>query len=171
MILHGRTSHRRVWTIFAITMPLLFLGAIWVRPPLTDPLAAPLILTEAFENQSPKGRKVSSHLRLGSKQALGLEVFHESVQQEAQYWVRVSPSMPVLYPDVLVYWTEAKPSMDSLKSAFLLGRLEGLSPRTFAWPPVAARKDGYIVLYSLGHRQIVDSAKTSSSWTVVERAQ
>ena len=67
------------------------------------------------------------------------------------------PLEDVRLPDPLVYWSAlAAPRGGGLPpDAVLLGSLSALRPREFALPPEALVTDGQILLYSLGHGQLV----------------
>ena len=68
---------------------------------------------------------------------------------------------PLIRPDVLVYWTPtAKAGLATLpEDAHLVGRIDGTTVQRFPLPahgrPVP---DGALVLYSLGHQEVVTSA-------------
>jgi len=57
---------------------------------------------------------------------------------------------------VLAYWTPAGGSSDSLPAdAWLLGAVGGLRPQAFAVPEAVQGREGQLVLYSLGHQEVL----------------
>jgi hypothetical protein len=55
-------------------------------------------------------------------------------------------------PDTLVYWSEARPSAESIPdNAKLLGKLQDVQVEMLS----SADRPGYLIFYSLAHRKIV----------------
>lgn len=70
----------------------------------------------------------------------------------------IRPLTPILKPDMLVYWVPLSGTStdgDLSENAILTGSLAGHSPRRLLLPPDAAQGKGEIVIYSLGHRDVV----------------
>lgn len=73
--------------------------------------------------------------------------------------LELEPLEPLRLPSVLVYWTDSPttPSVADLAAARLLGPLS--DTRTQVFPLPNAVSGGHLVLYSLGHQEIVATAE------------
>ena len=87
------------------------------------------------------------------------ERFAASFRNDADgAYLLIRPLTPILKPDMLVYWVPSSKTFTDgnlSEHAILTGNLAGDSPRRLSLPPGAAQGEGDIVIYSLGHRDIV----------------
>jgi hypothetical protein len=70
----------------------------------------------------------------------------------APTWVQLRVLEPLRRPDVLLYWTAARPASGLGDDALFLGSVRGTSVERFDGVP---QGDGFLVLYSLGHDEVV----------------
>ena len=87
------------------------------------------------------------------------ESFAASFQREGDgVFLLIQPVTPIPKPDMLVYWAPSSQTSTEgnlSKSAILTGSLAGTSPRRLSLPSSAAQGEGEIVIYSLGHKDVV----------------
>jgi hypothetical protein len=134
-----RQRHQRIFLGLAVALPLLFIAALAVRPSWpTQPSPGPAPSTEDWT-------------AIG-----GLEGGRALIEQQGtQEWLHLVRTDALVAPDVLVYWTDEAPDLDSPlpDDAVLLGALGDVGSSTFDLP--ARSVSGALVLYSLGHRNLV----------------
>ena len=71
--------------------------------------------------------------------------------------VVLQPTQPPGEPDLLLYWVSTTPTGHNLPAdARFLGAF--VPGRAIPFPPEASPNAGYLVLYSLAHKTITDSA-------------
>ncbi len=83
------------------------------------------------------------------------------LRSSERWLIELEPREDPLQPDVLVYWAAgASGAPDALPpAAQFLGRLAGTQVRSFALPSGSGMNpDGVLLLYSLGHQQVLDHA-------------
>jgi hypothetical protein len=80
--------------------------------------------------------------------------------------IEITPLRPLDRPELLVYWIPGEIEAGALPDdAHLIGRLASSRPHRFALPDAAAPKGGtfgaggQILIYSLGHQEIVATAR------------
>jgi hypothetical protein len=149
---------RHLWLVGAVAVLVapLYLAALAARPAPAVQEALPAGLAQSAESDS---------LYLGTSAALNPAV------QEAT-WTELPTTPPIrLRPvakgaieaaadgfvegaDLLLYWAPAEGSRE-MATAHLLGALGGGERQLFELPAAAARTDGVIILYSLGHDEEV----------------
>lgn len=142
MIAPLRRRHR--WT--SLLLLVLFLPALLVLVLSSRPRAATAsALPEALTAEPAAGEATfeDSHL-LGS---VGVRVLRGGV-------LELVPAAPLAQPDVLVYWSAEAPAKTVPAGAFLLGTL-GNRPRRFPLPAEAGGTAGHVVLFSLGHGEVL----------------
>lgn len=142
MIAPLRRRHR--WT--ALLLLVLFLPALLVlvlasRPRPTVAFAVP----EALVAEPAAGEVIFEDPELLGPVAV--RVLRGGV-------LELAASAPLARPDVLVYWSAEAPAKAVPAGAYLLGPL-GDRPRRFPLPAEAAGVDGHLVLFSLGHGEIL----------------
>lgn len=95
--------------------------------------------------------------------------------------VEITPLRPLDRPELLLYWIEDE-SEDELEGnalppdARLVGRIASTSPQRFVLPEAAVAQTriaggahGLLVIYSLGHHEIVATARLSFSSPGLQR--
>ncbi len=151
MIAPLRKRHRRTVSALAVLVPALYVLALAARPdpPVVD------ALPPALADPTP-GEVLSDYGALFTGQAIAARLRGDG----AARWVELEPREPVARPEVLVYWAPgSEGGYDRLgDGAVLLGALAGARPRAYPLPDAALGRDGRLVLYSLGHQEVVDSA-------------
>ncbi len=151
MIQPLRTVHRRAFVALAIFLPLILalgLGARRSRPvPATPPL------TEVYAGQRSdtqwQKRAIRSRFYAGPN----------TVNHPRDTFVTFDPTPKLNEPDLLVYWVSSEPQTSLPPQARLLGALS--ASRTFTLPQ-DANGSGYLVLYSLAHQTVVDTARVEN---------
>ena len=152
MIAPLRRRHRRMTAALALAVPALYVLALSGRPP--EPVAE--TLPSALAGDPPPGEVVNEYGALFIGQAVAVRLRGGG----SPWWIELEPREPVTRPEVLVYWTPETPAVaDRLPAdAFLLGALAGRRTLAFALPEDALGRAGQLVLYSLGHQEVVASA-------------
>lgn len=134
-----RERHERRFQALAIALPLLFLAAWVVRPSWpTQQSPGPAPAIESWTEVGP-----------GSGARALIE------QQSTREWLHLARTEALVAPDVLVYWAEKAPDLDSPlpDDAVLLGAFGDVGTTTFDLP--ARGVGGALLLYSLGHSSLV----------------
>jgi len=151
MIQPLRTAHRRVFVGLALVLPALLVVGLGARPPVMRPLMSARTAT-TLENPI--------HASPVMWQRHGIEsAFYRSGTGSGQVSVVLTPKDEMAEPDLLVYWASGEAQGNSLPpGAELLGAYA--SGRSFLLPRTAGA--GRIILYSLAHQEIVDSAVVES---------
>ncbi len=85
----------------------------------------------------------------------GVNVFAiVTTDQERQRLVlELVPERALRLPDLLVYWSTGT----TVDTGHLLGSLRGAQRVAFALPSEAAEQDAQIIVYSLGHQEVVSA--------------
>lgn len=87
------------------------------------------------------------------------EKFAASFQRDADgAYLLIRPMTSLLKPDLLAYWVPSSESSQTgnlSEGAIFTGSLAGNSPRRLSLPPEAAQGEGEIVIYSLGHKDVL----------------
>lgn len=139
MIRALRQRHARIIGILAVVVPLLFLMALAARP--------------NWPTQQVSGTAPSSGgwTAFGSEDSVRALIESKGVRD----WLHLARDETLARPDVLVYWAEEAPAKDAPFpiDAVLLGPLGDTGTVTFDLP--ARSTAGTLLLYSLGHREIV----------------
>ena len=130
MIQPLRRYHRFSFYSLGVLLPVLF--------------SAGLVARRSLVSLQPTSDRI--HLTMPSGTAM--------VTDSRELWGRAVDD-----PDVLVYWTEDEPELDSLPvNAHLLGSLQAGRNRVLRVPR-GDRNPGYIILYSLAYQKPVAKAK------------
>ncbi len=74
-------------------------------------------------------------------------------QERQRLVLELAPERALRLPDLLVYWSTGT----TVDTGDLLGSLRGAQHVAFALPSEAAEQDGQIIVYSLGHREVVSA--------------
>ncbi len=148
MIAPLRRRHRVMVTLLLIAVPVGLVLALAARPPVpvVEGLPAALAAGPGFG-----GGDVESYDVFGE---LGVAVRSYHAADGAV--LELTPAEPLARPDVLVYWSGETASDRLPDGAVLLGALSDRA-RTYSVPAAAAGRAGHLVLYSLGHQEVVAS--------------
>ena len=119
---------------------------------------------------APSGRTLMK-VGLERLEGVSLEVKSAGITSDSQisdqgYVFSLSSSVSLELPDVLVYWSSAaSPSIDGElpSDAVLLGSFRGGSTGSYLASSIGDTLTGTLILYSLGHSEIVDAQSLQSS--------
>jgi len=152
MIAPLRGRHRLMIGLIAPLVIVLFVLALKARPSLPVMDEPPAALVEPSPGD---GEVLFERPELFSRPAIAGRVRATATGLQLELEPREAPRLP----SVLVYWTAAAspPSIADLASARLLGPLDDTRTQVFPLPDSA--RGGYLVLYSLGHQELVASAE------------
>ena len=159
MIAPLRRRHRLMTMALAIAVPVLYVVALAARPdePVTPQLPAALAPAPAGEVDNDFGELFSDPPIVVRSRTDGSRQRRAGVPPK--WWLELEPRAPLARPEVLVYWSKS-PATDRLpEDAWLIGGLAGDRVRAFELPLEAMGLAGYLVLYSLGHQEVVASAE------------
>ena len=153
MIQPLRTIHRRVSIAMATILPaVLILGlAARHRLPQTIGQSVPLPASMQFLKQS---------LSLWRKHSIRTSFYRNLNRPEELYVLLNSTDLPS-EPDLLLYWSSTQPVQNALPDG---ARLLGAAERDRALLlPSDLGNGGYLVIYSLAHQAVIDSAAPGST--------
>jgi hypothetical protein len=156
MIQPLRIAHRRVFVALALVLPAIILVGLGARPPRQR-----LIVPAAQLSNSLLLRKSDT---LWQKHALRSEFYRYSKTPDDIFVVlnpvALHPTPEAIEPDLLLYWSVDQPQGDSvpgrarLLGPFIAGRVVNL--------PMSIGGTGYLVLFSLPHHTVFDTAKVET---------
>ncbi len=150
MIAPLRRRHRWLTTVLAVVVLALYVAALAGRPapPIVETLPAELMTSGTGEVVDELGELFTHPITTRIR------------SEGAQWQVELEPREPLARPEVLVYWApDDEATSSGLPSdAFLLGALAGTRERALTLPGPVLGRPGRLLLYSLGHQEIVDSA-------------
>lgn len=155
MIRPLRRRHLRLIAALALVGPVVFIVGLRSRMPV------PVMETLPFGMAEPAVTGRVDTVRIGEswfaltigrrpgtgEAALRLVPVRDSLSERAD--------AAVAAPDVLVYWSEQPVDEALPEGAWLLGPLRGERPAAFRVPVSLEGADGFLVLYSLAHRQLL----------------
>jgi hypothetical protein len=148
MIQPLRTAHRRVFIVLAALLPAIIAGGLTARrhnPTSASTSPGVLQNVAALDSPSATWEKNSCVTKFYWDAANGFKVR-----------IFLNPARELHDPDLLLYWaTNAGAVADELSNAALLGPFH--PGEAYSIPPKQVA--GYLILYSLPHRKIVDRAK------------
>lgn len=148
-------------TVLAVLVPLLFIGALLVRPdvPVMDTLpelhaADTLVFDHVLAETDDLWAEIGMTTRLKGDQATAPN--HLAVELE--------PHQPLNLADPLVYWdlSSTGSTQQLPASAYLLGPLPGSGSRQFTLPDTARFVNGRLLIYSVAHQELLASASFST---------
>lgn len=149
MIQPLRTVHRRAFVTLAFVLPLVVVAGLARRHPRL-PSSATAVQLPMSANLV---RKSST---LWSKHAIPTQ-FYSDPSHSGNIDVVVSPTEELNEPDLLLYWSVYPPLGDSLpSSARFVGPFIAAKPFVL---PLDVDRSGYLVLFSLPHQTVFDTAK------------
>ena|SRR5208283_1720197 len=152
MIQPLRTVHRRVFVGLALVLPailLVGLGARHPRPRWSVPAAQ-------LPNSAHLLRKSDT---LWQKQTIRSEFYSDS-DRPGDIYVVLHTAQEAIEPDLLLYWSTDQPQGDSVPArAQLLGAF--IAGKVFTLP-MSLGRTGYLVLFSLPHHTVFDTARVET---------
>jgi hypothetical protein len=145
MIQPLRIIHRRVFVVFAVVLPAIFIGGLRARHTWPVMAAQPFPIAGVSGSVEAEGNWRKFHIRLKS--------FHEG-PSESVTRVQLLPQNDLAEPEVLVYWSDAAPNNSSLPdNARLLGKLD---PTVSYALPEMAHGGGFLILFSAARNALLD---------------
>ena len=147
MIQPRRAVHRRAFVALAFVLPAVLLAGLGGRRSARPSRAQVAQLTSS-------GHLVRKADTLWQKHAIQTEFYSN---RSGKIQVVMHPAQELNEPDLLLYWSVEQPTGDSLPAAAqLLGPL--VAGGAFALP-LNDERAGYLVLSSLPHQSLFDTAK------------
>ncbi len=148
MIAPLRRRHRWLTGLLAVVVPVVFALALASRPAVPVSESLPEALAPATQ---ASGGVVGSDLAFEA-----LPMTARVTRDGANFRIQVVPTEALAKPEVLAYWTPAGSALDRLPTdAWLLGAVGGLRPQAFTVPEAVQGREGQLVLYSLGHQEVL----------------
>lgn len=148
MIQPLRNVHRRVSMGMAVVLPaVLFVGLAARRP----------VSISGGHDVALPGRVQLLKQSAGGWQRHAMQTsLYRQLDPPYDLYVTLNPVRPLNEPDVLLYWSESPAAKSSLPDrARLLGAFEPASALAL---PRDLQPGGNLILYSLTHQSVVDSA-------------
>jgi hypothetical protein len=146
MIQPLRTVHRHVFIALAALLPIIVAAALIARHQV--PGARPA--TFSIPQDAIRLKQASATWNKGSFDT----EFYSEPKNPSQVLAALKTRRNLDSPDLLLYWSEADANSQDLNAARLLGSF--VAGKSYKLP---ATDGGTLVLYSLAHREIVDSAR------------
>ena len=146
MIQPLRAAHRKVFAVLAIALPMV----LWVGLQKRE---LPLGQSSAIVAMPSSMYLVRQSDRLWGKHMSQSKFYGDSASGDVE--VVLLPPLELNDPDLLLYWSgDLRPAADvsqwKLLGTFAAGRVFSL--------PRDTKRGGHLALYSLAHREFVDSA-------------
>ena len=155
MIQPLRTLHRRIFVTLALVVPaILVLGLRAQRKSAQAAVEMPMPIPGSAYVLRKSGTMWQRH-------TIESEFYSDSKTPEGIYVV-LKPADGLSDPDLLLYWSSREPEGKSLpEGARLLGsfRPGPLGEETILAIPAEVERVGYLVLFSLAHREVIDRTK------------
>ena len=147
MIQPLRAAHRKAFAVLAIALPAVLWGGLRARE-------VPLGQSSPVVEMPSSMYLLRQSDRLWGKHIIQSKFYGDSTTGE-DVEVLFLPPQEMNDPDLLLYWTgDLRPAADisgwKLLGTFAAGRVFSL--------PLDAKRGGHLALYSLAHRELVDSA-------------
>jgi hypothetical protein len=141
-----------VTTALLAVVPLLYLAAVAARPeaPVMAELPAPLA------GDAPAGRLLLEADDLFDRVPITVRL--RAGDDGDGRILELTPRAPLAEPEALAYYSGEPSGAGLPPAAVLLGAMDGTRPRTFPLPAAAAG-GGWIVIYALGHQEVVATAE------------
>jgi len=149
MIQPLRTVHRLAFVALAFVLPVVLVAGLGAR----RPRGPSRVLVLQLSSSAYLVRKSDA---LWQKHAIQTEFYSDS-NLSGDIQVAMRPAQELNEPDLLLYWSVAQPTGDSLPDAaqllgpFAVGEAFSL--------PLSADRGGYLILFSLPHHGLFDTAK------------
>lgn len=144
MIAPLRRRHRTLFVVLSLAVPALFLVALAHRPPAPQVPELPPEFASGGAEAGERLELFAGYAALRTVNGGGAHLTLEALE-------------PLRRPGVLAYVSTDAPTDQLPTDAHLLGPVTWGQARTFTLPPAAVH-GGHLVLYSLPHQEIVDTA-------------
>jgi hypothetical protein len=149
MIQPLRTVHRRAFVMLALLLPAILLAGIKARHPGSS-------LTGRAPELPPTARLVRESNGLWMQHSIATKFYGGSDSPKDMYVV-LRPVQPLNEPDLLLYWSTNTPQGNSLPSDSML--VAPYKADEALALPLDRERAGNLILFSLAHQTVVDSAK------------
>jgi hypothetical protein len=146
MIQPLRTVHRRAFIALAALLPLILAAALIARRQF------PTVRSAIF-SIPPDAVRLKQASATWNENSFDTEFYLEP-KNPSEVLAVLKTRRHLEAPDLLLYWSEAATNSPDLNAARLLGTF--VAGKSYKLP---ATDGGTLVLYSLAHREIVDSAR------------
>ncbi len=163
MIRPLRRTHRIVSVALVLTLPaglMLALRARVVWPLHEGPLMPVYVPETGVEERPGIWGELAIETRVWSNDTIALVI------PSPDPLLELTPLEDLRRPDMLVYWSRATSPQRGASSppadARLLGSLAGTQRSVYQLPHEARRHDGWLVLYSLAHREVIAIAQLTA---------
>ncbi|HKV73988.1 MAG TPA: hypothetical protein VJN95_05685 [Gemmatimonadales bacterium] len=151
MIHRLRSAHRVIWAAAVILLPAIIGTGLQARHP------APLVAAPSIPAAEALAPGTTWWTGAGVLTVTPLRIIGDSVPA-----IEVAFQSTPGAPDLLLYWTRRDEGSDSndvlfpaVSSDVLLGPAEGKDPKVVRLPAEAKGGESALVLYSLGHRELL----------------
>jgi hypothetical protein len=152
MIQPLRTVHRRAFLGLALVLPAILLVGLGARHP-RQRLSVP---AAQLPNSAHLLRKSDT---LWQKHTIQSDFYNDS-NHPGDVFVVLHTTHEAIEPDLLLYWSTDPPQGDSVPAhARLLGAF--IAGKVFTLP-MSLGRTGYLVLFSLPHQTVFDSARVET---------
>jgi hypothetical protein len=149
MIQPLRTVHRRAFVALALVLPAILLAGIEERHPGTG-------MTGRGPDLPATAYLVRESTGLWAQHSIATK-FYGRLDSPKDIYVVLRPTQALNEPDLLLYWSNNTPQGKSLPSESLLVA-PYTADKTFTLP-LAKERAGNLILFSLGHQTVLDSAR------------
>lgn len=155
MIRSRRVLHRGLFIVLAVAIPSSLFIVLENRPTMPPYQDFQPVLFDQAGFAQPAQEKDSMITVSARKKQFELQ----KVTSGDQPTLLIRPSVELLKPDLLVYWSPVTgtDSDTELAEATLVGRLTGNSWRRLSLPTSAQGISGSLLIYSMAHQQVLDS--------------
>lgn len=147
MIQPLRTVHRHAFIALAALLPIILAAALIARHQI--PSVRPAIFSIPQD-----AIRLKQVFAAWNKNSLDTE-FYSEPQNPSGVLAVLKARRDLDAPDLLLYWSQSDPNSAGIIQARLLGSF--VAGKSYSLP--AGTKGGTLVLYSLAHQEIVDSAR------------
>ncbi len=152
MIQPLRTLHHRAVIALAFALPAIVVAGLGARRPVAPP--------PSHAMQLPSSAVVIRKSDTLWHKHVVETVFFADSRQPGEVEISLHPMQDLNEPDLLLYWCADQPQGDSLPtSAQLIGPFIADQPFVL---PLRRVRAGYLVLFSLPHHSLIDSARVEA---------
>ena len=165
MIRSLRKRHMATFSVLLVVLPLLYALALSVRsePKSVDELPAFGDDAAAFSVVLAERAHDSSAFKATTR-------IVADQSPAGQIRLEIALHANIEAPDMLLYWSasDVESGGQLPSNAYLLGSLQAASRQQVPLPSAAREKDGRLILYSLGHQEVVASVPLETRFAAPE---